>query len=438
MHLSLGGHVILQDGFTSLNASAADALSIWNTHLAHMKFGWVLASPLPPSDSDVDESAFLSDNVFGEAFGANTLAITITSTRGSVRLESDVVFNNHRQWDSYRGPLQTGAIDFHRVALHEFGHVLGLNHPDENGQTVIAIMNSVVGDLDALQPDDIAGARSLYDAGPPYLSSNPAPNLVNLSTRALVGSGDNVLIGGFIIQGSQPGTVILRAVGHSLAGRGISNALNDPVLELHDASGAVVAENDDWISSSDAETIASYRLDPSNSLESAMIRTLAPGNYTVIVHAYDNGDGRLTGTALVELYDLHKTSGRAGNLSTRGQILTGNDVMIAGYIVGGGQSKEVVLRGLGPSLARAGVANALTDPTLELVDSSGNTVASNDNWQTDASAAAVQSFGLAPAEPVEAALDRVLAPGAYTCILRGKNGGIGVGLAEIYDVAPSP
>jgi hypothetical protein len=438
MHLSLGGHVILQDGFSSLNASAADALRIWNTHLAHMKFGWVLASPLPPSDSDVDESALLSDTVFGDAWGANTLAITLTSIRDSVRLESDVVFNKQLHWDSYRGPLQSGAVDFHRVALHEFGHVLGLNHPDENGQTVSAIMNSVVGDLAALQADDIAGARSLYDVGPPYLSSNPAPNLVNLSTRGLVGTGDNVLIGGFIIQGSQPATVILRAVGHSLAGRGITNALFDPVLELHDASGALVVENDDWISSSDAETIASYRLDPSNSLESALIRTLAPGNYTVVVHAFDNGDGNLSGTALVELYDLHKTSGRAGNISTRGQILTGNDVMIAGFIVGGSQSKEVVVRGLGPSLAGAGIRNALADPTLELVDSAGNQIATNDNWQTDVNAGAVQSFGLAPTQPVEAALDRVLAPGAYTCILRGKNGGVGVGLAEIYDVAPSP
>ncbi len=438
MHLSLGGQMFLSDGFRSFNESAADALNAWNAHLVHMKFSPFVDSSLPPSDSDADNSAFFSSTIYGETFGSQTIAVTLTSTRNSTRLETDVVFNSNRSWDSYRGASRHPDLDFHRVALHEFGHVLGLDHPDDAGQSVAALMNSQVSSLDALQADDIAGAHSLYDAGPAFLAANPAPNLVNLSTRAFVGTGNNVLIGGFIITGSQPTTVILRAIGHSLAARGISNALRDTFLELRSSTGALIAENDDWITSPDAETIASYRLDPSNSLESAIIRTLAPGNYTVVVSAFDNGDGNLTGTGLVELYDLHPsaTSGRAANISTRGQVLA-SDPMIAGYIAGAGQSKEVVVRGLGPSLTSAGISNPLSDPTLELYDASGNLIRSNDNWQSDPNAARVQSAGLAPREPVEAALNATLGPGAHTAILRGRNGGTGIGLVEVYDLSPA-
>lgn len=438
MHLSLGGPVPLEDGFTSFNASAQDALNIWNTHLVHLQFGSVLGSSLPAVDGEGDNSVVFADTIYGETFGNGTLAVTLTSSRGTTRTESDVLFNDAEDWDSYRGPHRVGTVDLHRVALHEFGHVIGLGHPDEVGQTVTAIMNSRISSLDALQPDDIAGAHSLWDSGPAYLFANPAPNLVNISTRALVGVGNNVLIGGFIVQGSQPATVIVRAIGNSLAARGVNAPLADTFLELRGPGNILIAQNDDWFDSSDAATIASYRLDPSNSIESALIRTLAPGNYTVLVRAYDNGDGNLTGTGLVEIYDLHTTNGRAGNISTRGQVLTGNDAMIAGFIIGPGPNKEIVVRGLGPSLATSGITNALANPTLQVINSSGNILRSNDNWQTDVNANRVQAVGLAPTEPVESALDVTLPPGAYTAILRGQNGGIGVGLVEVYDLSPPP
>jgi hypothetical protein len=318
--------------------------------------------------------------------------------------------------------------------LHEFGHVVGLDHPDQFGQHVAAIMNSVISSTDTLQADDINGGKSIYGSGPAFLNPNPAPYLVNLSTRAFVGTGDNVVIGGFIVQGSQPATVILRGIGNSLPAFGITNALSDPVLELHNAGGTI-ATSDDWIDDSWASTIASYHLDPSNSRESAILATLPPGSYTVELRAFDNGDGNLTGTGLIELYDLHTTGGRAGNISTRGLVSSGDQVLIGGFIVGGSQTKDVVVRALGPS---TGIAGALGDPKVELRNASGSLLAANDNWGTDPNAPQIQSEGLAPGNPAESALQVTLNPGSYTAIVRSADGNPGVALVEIYDLSPSP
>ena len=355
-------------------------------------------------------------------------------------VEADVIFNNAFHYDSYRGPLDPDVEDFHRIALHEFGHVLGLDHPDQASppQNRAAIMNSTISDLDSLQADDIAGAKSIYDSGPPYLSSNQAPNLVNLSTRAFVATGEQVLIGGFVIQGSQPATVVLRALGNSLPVFGIRNPLRDPMMELHAASGAIIGESDDWIDRADASTIASYGLDPSNSRESAILATLNPGDYTFVVRAFDNQDGDLTGTAVVELYDLHTSNARAGNISSRGQVLRGDEVLIGGFIVGGSQPKTVIMRALGPSLAQFQIANPLNDPTLEVRDAAGNVLASNNNWQDDPNAALIQAEGFAPSEPPESAVRISLNPGNYTGIVRSADGTTGIGLVEIYDLSPAP
>jgi hypothetical protein len=350
-------------------------------------------------------------------------------------IEADVIFNSAWPWDSYRGSGGPDAgIDFRRVALHEFGHVVGLDHPDESGQHVTAIMNSVVGSVDTLQADDINGAKSIYDSGPAFLTTNPAPNLVNLSTRAFVGTGDNVVIGGFIVQGSQSATVILRGIGNSLPAFGITNALSDPVIELHNAGG-IIATSDDWIDDTWASTIASYHLDPSNSRESAILATLPPGSYTVELRAFDNMDGNLTGTGLIELYDLHTSGGRAGNISTRGFVSSGDQVLIGGFIVGGNQSKDVVVRALGPS---TGIPGALSDPMVELRNASGALVGSNDNWANDPRSGQIQAEGLAPTNSAESATQATLSPGSYTAIVRGANGATGVGLVEIYDLSPSP
>lgn len=444
MHLSLppGGGPFL-DGSPSLNASAEDALNIWNQYMVHMQFAVDRNAILPPSGTDANTSVSMASTFYGEDFGGGTLAITLVTPRAPNLIEADVIFNSAIHFDSYRGNLQPGTQDFHRIALHEFGHVLGLDHPDEAKppQNVSAIMNSSISNIDSLRVDDIAGARSIYDSGPPYLLANPAPNLVNLSTRAFVGLGDNAVIGGFIIQGTQPATVVLRAIGYSLPAIGITNALLDPLMKLHSSTGATIAESDDWIDGPDASTIASYHLDPTNSRESAILATLNPGSYTVVVRSYDDPadpNDKLTGTAVVELYDLHTNGGRAGNISTRGQVSTGDQVLIGGFIVGGSQTKTVVVRALGPSLAAAGVANPLSDPTVELRDAAGNLLASNNNWRDDPIAAQIENEGLAPSEPAESALQVMLNPGSYTAVVRGANGTTGVGLVEIYDLSPGP
>lgn len=433
MHLSLGGPRPLQDGTQSFNDSAASALNLWNQYLVHMKFRWLFASPLPPSESDADNSVFFSDTVYGDVFGSNVLAITLISSRGTIVTETDVIFNTAEIWDSYRGPQQGDVFDFHRVALHEFGHVLGLDHPDQAGQRVTALMNSRIGSLDSLAPDDIAGARSLYDAGPDYLSSIAAPNLVNLSTRAFIGTGEEVMIGGFIVQGSQPATVILRAIGNSLSARGVTGTNEDPTLELRSSSGQL-QYNDDWVDNSGAETIASYGLDPTGSREAAVIATLQPGSYTVVIRGWEN----VTGVGLIELYDLHTTNGRAGNISTRGRVGAGDNVMVAGFIVGSGSGKRIVVRGLGLSLRDSGVANPISDPVLDLRDGNGNRIRQNDDWESDPEANAVRASGLAPRDGTEAAMHVNLNSGAYTAILSGFNGGTGIGLVEVYDLSPSP
>jgi hypothetical protein len=377
----------------------------------------------------------MSNTIYGDKFDSNTLAVTLVTPRDNHLIEADVIFNSAWDWDSYRGSEGPDAgQDFRRVALHEFGHVVGLDHPDDFGQHVTAIMNSVISSVDTLQADDINGAKSIYDSGPAFLTPNPAPSLVNLSTRAFVGTGDNVVIGGFIVQGSQSATVILRGIGNSLPAFGITNALSDPVIELHNAGG-IIATSDDWIDDSWASTIASYHLDPSNSRESAILATLPPGSYTVELRAFDNGDGNLTGTGLIELYDLHTSGGRAGNISTRGFVSGGDQVLIGGFIVGGSQSKAVVVRALGPS---TGIPGALSDPMVELRDASGSLLFANDNWGTDPNAPQIQSEGLAPGNPAESALQATLNPGSYTAIVRSANGNPGVALVEIYDLSPSP
>ena len=441
MQLSLGGTRILRDGFTSFNDSAIDALQTWNPYLAHLKFSWVKNSPVVPMQGDDEMSVLFDKKIFGDNFGSGVLAVTLLAYRNGNFEETDTVFNNAISWDSYRGNLTPPVYDFHRVAIHEFGHTLGLDHPDQAQpkQTVVAIMNSRVSDLDTLAQDDINGVTSIYGTGPAYNSIPDAPVLMNLSTRGNTSTGNSVLIGGFIIQGSQPARLVVRCLAGSLASFGVSNALSDSVIELYDANDNLIASNDDWFASNDAQTICSYRRDPPNSIESALLVTLNPGSYTAIVRSYfDAQQPATSGVALFEVYDLRSSSSRLGNVSTRGQVGTGDNILIGGIIIGGSAAKPVVVRALGPSLTQFGVTGVLADPFLQMRDTNGNLVEANNDWQQSPEAATIMADGKAPSNTKESAMARTLSPGNYTALVSGVGGTTGTALVEVYDESPSP
>ncbi len=252
--------------------------------------------------------------------------------------------------------------------------------------------------------------------------------LLNISTRMDVKTGDNVLIGGFIVSGNAAKRVILRAIGPSLTQFGIDGALADPVLELHRSDGSVITSNDNWKETQQVE-IEAAGFAPQNDFESAIIATLDPGAYTAIV----SGKNATSGVGLVEGYDLDPPAdSQLANISTRGFVESGSNVMIGGFILGNGTgTTNLVIRGLGPSLASAGVVGALADPTLELHDGNGAIVMSNDNWR-DTQPCELEDTGLPPEDDLESAMIVTLPTGAYTAIVAGKNGGTGVALVELY------
>jgi hypothetical protein len=316
-----------------------------------------------------------------------------------------------------------------------------LDHPDQHGQHVDAIMNSVTSDRETLSADDISGAQSIYAAPGPTPTPTPTPtpgasgsHFANISTRMDVGTGNNVMIAGFIVSGSQSKTIIVRALGPTLSSYGVANALNDPMLELHDSSGATIATNDDWQTGSQASQISSSGYAPTNSNEPALIATLPAGAYTAIVRGYNNS----TGVALVEVYELDTLPTRLSNISTRGQVGTDQNVLIGGLIINGSTSKKLIVRAMGPSLASPpfSLAGTLSNPTLELYDSSGNLLASNDDWGSGTQAAAISASGYQPSNASESAIIATLPHGNYTAIVRGVNNSTGIALVDAYDLDP--
>lgn len=253
---------------------------------------------------------------------------------------------------------------------------------------------------------------------------------LNISTRMEVRTDDQVLIGGFIIAGSEPKEVVLRAIGPSLTDFGIANALADPVLELHGSDGALITMNDNWKEDQQTE-IEESGFQPGDDLEAAIVTTLDPGNYTAIVSGKDGG----TGVGLVEGYDLDAAAdAHFANISTRGFVEAGTNVMIGGFILGGADGDaNVLVRALGPSLTQFGVKGALADPTLELRDSNGVLIRSNDNWKLTQQTE-IEATGLKPQNDLESAVFEMLAPGAYTAIVAGEGGLTGVGLVEVYRI----
>ena len=328
------------------------------------------------------------------------------------------------------GPTQTIALLFGSPAIDK-GTSLGLFgilSTDQRGSSFprtfdnLAIFDATGGD-----GTDI-GAFEVQTATPtPSPTPTPTPTtLGNISTRLRVETGDNVLIGGFIITGTQSKKVLLRAIGPSLP---LTGVLTDPSLELHDGSGTLLTSNDNWKDAPNQQEIIDSTIPPPNDLESAILMSLDPGPYTAIV----SGVGNTTGIGLVEAYDLESTADSVlANISTRGLVQTGDNVMIGGFIILGTDPREVLLRAIGPSLPLAG---SLADPVLELHDGNGTLLTSNDNWR-DTQEVEIAATTIPPSDDAESAILQTLAPAAYTAVVRGVNNTTGVALVEVYALTP--
>jgi hypothetical protein len=513
----------LSDGSTSWGQVAQAALSDWNSHIAKVQFVGVANSTAPIAQGNSINNVYFSDMVSGEAWQSGVVGQCLYYWSGNTRIEADVVFNSGVAFDSYRGDLRYQSNnepinDFKRVALHEFGHALCLDHPDTNGQTVAAIMNSVASDTDDLTADDIAGAQSAYGApaaaapqiatqpqggslafgasttlsvsasgsGPltyqwmvgtqaitgatsaSYNAASPGSysvvvgssagsttssaalltansRLINVSSRAPVGTGQNVLIPGFVINGP-PGTtkqVLIRASGPALTQFGVTGVLSNPVLSLADGAGNTIASNTGWSTSTNAAQIAAAAnaagafAFPAGSPDSAILVSLPPGPYTFNISGANTG----TGVALAELYELNTQDPNLMiNISARIQAGTGANTLIAGFVIQGNQPAHLLIRGDGPVLAQFGVTGALAQPVLTVFDSNQKPVATNTGWGTNSNASAIASaagtagaFAL-PANSADSALLLSLPPGPYTAQVTSANSVAGVALVEVYQV----
>lgn len=320
---------------------------------------------------------------------------------------------------------KTALVTFNQQSRYDFGDWFSSACPQQSPLVQNAFgCPGQSSDVSANSPEGINLDVIGYDLG----TAVPA-QLLNVSTRLDVLRNDSVLIGGFIVSGSRAKKVMIRALGPSLA---VPGALADPTLELHFPNGAVVS-NDNWkvnqqTGQSQETVIRATTIPPPQDSESALVQTVAPGAYTAIVKGKSGG----TGIGLVEAYDLEQgTPARLANISTRGFVSTDSNVMIGGFILGPTKagSAKVVIRAIGPSLP---INGALQNPTLELRDPNGVKIAANDDWQQDSGAGEISGHNLAPKNPAESALLRVLSPGGYTAIVSGANGGLGIGLVEVY------
>jgi uncharacterized delta-60 repeat protein len=365
---------------------------------------------------------------------------------------SDATFNPDLVWASVPGFDQAGILldgdigpeaDFarHSQLIRQIG-VARLTSTGARDASFVSVPFNAEAGLGSVlvQPDGqliVTGSFDHVDGLERHaivrLNDRSSRKLANISTRAQVGTGQSVEIAGFIISGSWPKKVIVRALGPSLtsSGFGASQVLADPSLELHDGSGAMIASNNDW---QENETeISKTGLQPEDSLESAIVATLAPGTYTAVIQGHSGEQG----IALAEVYDLDSTAtSNLADISTRGMVNWGDQALIGGFILRGAEASTVVVRALGPSLGSFGISSPLSDPFLTVHDQSGTAVASNDNWK-QTQQTELESHGLGCGNENDSALLTTLPPGAYTAVVTSANGESGVGLVEVYSL-PNP
>jgi len=417
------------DGDGKVTTPIRDAEDIINA-VALQPDGKIIAAGYA-ANGEEDEFALVrynSDGSLDTSFGTNGKVTTPVSDgrADSVAVQSDgkivaagsafdgshhdflvIRYNPDGSLDSSYGDGGKVLVDFDS-RTHDYAHALAL---DSQSRAIVVGIGS----------DSFAIAR----LGP---IGAGAGRLLNIATRLRVGAGENVLIGGFIITGTDPKKVIIRGIGPSLA-QFFNGTLDDPTLQLFQGN-TPLASNNDW-RESEAEVTATG-IPPSHDKESAIVRTLAPGSYTAIL----GGNGGSTGIGVVEVYDLDQNANsKLANIASRGFVDIGDNVMIGGLIVGpaDGASAKVVVRAMGPSLESFGIAGALQDPTLDLVNSNGVVLRANNNWQ-DSQQAEIEATGLQPGDIRESTLIEMLAPGNYTAIVRGAGNTTGVGLVEVYNL----
>lgn len=544
----------LSDGSTSWNAMVAAMVLDWNANLDRAKFTTTSSTSTAAAFNDGTNNVLFATSVYGQDFGDRVLAITQFAGHPTRQEEADVLVNkNAFVWNSYRGALRSnGVVDLRRVLLHEFGHVLGLDHPDQDTppQAVAAIMNSVVSNTETLQFDDINGVKFLYaaavakptltsqpsnqtvtvtspasfavsvdgkptvtsdtfhgytwyfsatgttdfeplftvhdstkldfpiaqitDAGRYYFSAttpddtvnsntvsltvNPitlstTTQLANVATRGVAGAGANSMIVGFVVSGTKPKKILLRAIGPTLANFQVPGTLSDPILTLKNSNTTDVASNDNWEQNTTATAAeiraASTRVGAfalaTGSKDAVILVTLPPGGYTALV----SSPSSVPGVVLLEAYDADDPLDPAiklSNLSTRGSVGTGSNIIIAGFVVNGPGPKTYLIRAIGPTLIDPpfSLPGALVDPYLRLYQGS-NLLRENDDWDSPSATqpalrAAAVKVGAFPLREKRnnSGLDSVmlltLQPGSYSAQMSGLDGLTGIGLIEVYEV----
>jgi hypothetical protein len=364
-----------------------------------------------------------------------TLSVAPHGRIDAVWLDSRNAANNTDSQLFYSYSLDGGNSWSPNVAVSEpFSPFIGYPNQNKMGD-YLTIVSDIAG-------GNVAYSATFNDEEDIYYVrvAPPALQLLNISTRMRVSTNQNVLIAGFIVTGTAPKRIIIRGIGPSL--NGFSGVLSDPVLELHQGNTTLTV-NDNWKTRQDGSSqqaeVEATGIPPTNNLESAIVTTLNPGTYTVIL----SGNNNASGIGVVEVYDLDQAANsELANLSSRGFVDVNNDVMIGGLIVGGANADgkaTVLVRALGPSLAGLGVQNPLADPVLELHDSNGAALATNDNWKINdqsqqSQESAIRATNVTPSNDSEAALIATLSPGTYTAIVRGKNNTTGVALVEVYNL----